>query len=101
MSSMSITPVSSMHSSPASTSSLPIIDSQSAYDQDWENDIDNEYNENNNDNDNNDNETDDQAPETEIIIVHPPAKGIAAWLSHLHRNQTRNSILQTLRSLVF
>jgi len=99
MSSMS--PISSIRStSPAS--SLPIIDSQSAYDQEWENDIDNDYNENNDDNNNNsvENNENDEV-ETEVIIVHPPAKGIAAWLSHLHRNQTRNSILQTLRSLVF
>lgn len=96
---MSITPISSIRSSPAS--SLPIIDSQSAYDQEWENDIDNDYNENNNENnENNENDENDETVE-EVIIVHPPAKGIAAWLSHLHRNQTRNSILQTLRSLVF
>lgn len=112
--SMSITPVSSLASSPrgSTSSDLPIIDSQSAYDQDWENDIDNDMNEpannENNDNENNDTnnndentETEPETVETEVIIVHPENKGISAWLAHLHRNQTRNSILQNLKSLVF
>ena len=113
--SMSITPVSSITSSPrgSTSSDLPIIDSQSAYDQDWENDIDNDMNdtndnnepdnENNSDDMNNEN-TENTEPETvatEVIIVHPENKGISAWLAHLHRNQTRNSILQNLKSLVF
>ena len=38
---------------------------------------------------------------TMIEIVHYPAKGITAWLAHLHRNQQRSSILDKLRSLLF
>jgi hypothetical protein len=70
---------------------------------DTTNNTNNEPDNENNSDDTNEN-TENTEPETvatEVIIVHPENKGISAWLAHLHRNQTRNSILQNLKSLVF
>jgi hypothetical protein len=37
----------------------------------------------------------------DIEIVHPPQKGIAAWLAHLRRKNERRGALEALREMLF
>jgi len=73
----------------------------------------NEYNDSNENEYNNSNENEyddsnenegDMTPvitHTEIQIIHPPQKGITAWLNHVNSNIKRENLFSKLKSLVF
>jgi len=96
----SMSPVSSMTSSPMAPKQPIDIDDISDFDNDFENDDIND-----DDYDNNDVRSPTIVPVhsslTTIEIVRLPAKGITAWLAHLQRKERRESIMDKLRSLVF
>jgi hypothetical protein len=113
---MSLTPISSMTSSPLRSPSLPIIESQGYDDrEDYDNDdtpqAARDYIiEQPDDDDVADTIEDTSIPDvtyipfaslTSVRVVHLPQKGITAWLAHMQRKQRRSNIFDKLRSLLF
>ena len=110
-----ITPISSMTSSPMAPPKYDDYDDDDYNDEDYNDDSynnedsDDNYNDEDDDNYNDDDNAEDVQPapaahtitDTVVEIVHMPSKGITAWLDHLNRNRQRNSIFEKLRSLVF